>query len=147
MDGPGNWEYQRQKVRENLNKKFFTRTILTMKFWVMIWIPKKLGWKTQLVTSSTYKDTLVKLQNLSFLEGTQRVDFRKQIRNNISFKDYRRNLIQTISSLSETEAQRIVSALKDHDNYHQAPGGPWLHDPWWPYQDFEWEGSRFTTFI
>lgn len=118
-----------------------------MKFWVMIWIPQRLGWKTQIITTTSHKDTLLKLQKLPFLEGSQRIDFRNQIRNNISHKDYRRDLTQTIGGLSEAEAQRIVNALKDRDNYNQTPGGPWLHEPWWPYQDHEWEGSRFTTFI
>lgn len=120
----------------------------TMKFWIMIWLPKRFGWKTQIIETTSYKDTLLKLQSFSFLEGHQRVDFRNKIRSNISRRDYRRNLIQTISRLSEVEAKRIVLDLLDlENNYLHTPGGQWLSKPWWPYQDQEWKGSRFVTFI
>jgi len=119
-----------------------------MKFWVMIWQPKKLGWKTRIIETSSYKDTLLTLQNFPFLEGPQRVDFRNKIRDNIHRQDYRRNLTQTISRLSDAEAKRIVTNLIDHKgNYLGVSGGPWLQEPWWPYEDLKWEGNRNVSFI
>jgi len=119
-----------------------------MKFWVMIWQPKTLNWKAQIIEASSHKDILYKLQELPFLEGLQRVDFRNKIRDNISRRDYRKNLTQTIGRIPETQAERIVLSLCNHkDNYMGVAGGPWLQEPWWPYQDLGWEGTKTVSFI